>query len=83
MGNIVSFLSDFSKNIWKSVMLFLFWVIKPIRPGLRQINARQFKMTIMERLNALITYFITFRFQGIMHNSEKIGPGYISLVSQP
>ena len=53
----------------------------PIRPGLRQISARQFKITtILKWFNALVPCFMTFSFQVLFKISEKNGPGCAWLV---
>ena len=59
----------------------IYWLVNTIRPTLREINARQFKMTtILVRFNALIPYFMTFSFQVLCIISEEIGIDRVSLV---
>ena len=56
------------------------YIINHIKPRLRQINARQFKMTtIFERFNTVVPYFMTFIFQVLCIISEKIGLGWAVL----
>ena len=56
--------------------------MNPIRPELRENNAKHFKMTtILERFNALS--FNALSFQVICIISKKVGLGRASLVSQP
>ena len=51
--------SSFFANLFSSDKVLL----NPIRPGSRQINARQFKMTaILERYKALLPYLMNFSF---------------------
>ena len=55
--------------------------INPNTPWSRQINAREFKITtILDRLNSLVPYLITFSFQVLSIICGKFGPGSASLV---
>ena len=48
----------------------------PIRPGSHQINARQFKMTIiLEQFKVLVSYFMTFSSEALCMISQKNRPG--------
>ena len=72
----VSISTNLMHSIWKAFIdadrLVFYPNINPTRPGSRQINSRQFKMTtFLERFIVLVPYFMTFSFQVFCMISEK------------